>query len=185
MLPNEKRKYKELYNLITAEKLNIKEFKDAATDKLKFLDIRVLDADRLSTFKRLSSLIETKLKIKVVRGTGGRANKDFTLNPDKINSPYNKFRILIKPEKGSKPQDNDHETLSAYCTAQAMTGSKDFSEKALSQLKNVDGVSLKDAYKKCGVDWLESSIIHESCCRIYLFDEIIYPIIILKNIREK
>ena len=41
-----------------------------------------------------------------------------------------------------------------------MTGSKDFSEKALSQLKNVDGVSLKDAYKKCGVDWLESSIIH-------------------------
>ena len=64
MLPNEKRKYKELYNLITAEKLNIKEFKDAATDKLKFLDIRVLDADRLSTFKRLSSLIETKLKIK-------------------------------------------------------------------------------------------------------------------------
>jgi len=160
MLPNEKRKYKELYNLITAEKLNIKEFKDAATDKLKFLDIRVLDADRLSTFKRLSSLIETKLKIKVVRGTGGRANKDFTLNPDKINSPYNKFRILIKPEKGSKPQDNDHETLSAYCTAQAMTGSKDFSEKALSQLKNVDGVSLKDAYKKCGVDWLESSIIH-------------------------
>ena len=58
MLPSEQKKYKELYNLLAAEKLNIKEFKDAPTDKLKFLDIRVLEADRLSTFKKLRDLIK-------------------------------------------------------------------------------------------------------------------------------
>ncbi len=160
MLPSEQKKYKELYNLLAAEKLNIKEFKDAPTDKLKFLDIRVLEADRLSTFKKLRDLIKKKLRIDSIPGTGGRANKDFDLAPTNIKNKYNRFRILIKPEKGSKPQDNDHETLSAYCTAQAMTKSTDFSEKALNKLKNVDGVPLKDVYKKCGIDWLDSSIIH-------------------------
>ena len=157
MLPS---KYKELDKILASEKYNIKEFKDASIDKLKLLDIRVLEADRLSTFKKLRDLIKKKLNIDTIGGTGGRANKDFDLAPTKTNSPYNRFRILIKPEKGSKPQDNDHETLSAYCTAQAMIKSTDFSESALRKLKNVDGIPLKDVYKKCGVDWLDSSIIH-------------------------
>ena len=157
MLPS---KYKLLDKVLTSEKLNVKSFKDASTNNLKLLDVRVLEADRLSTFKKLRSLIEKNLKITTIGGTGGRANKDFDLQPSKPTSPYNRFRILIKPEKGSKPQDNDHETLSAYCTAQAMLKSNDYSENTLNKLKNVDGVKLKDVYKKCGIDWLESSIIH-------------------------
>ena len=164
MLPS---KYNKLDKLLKSQKLNIKSFEDKGQGKFKFLDIRVKEADRLTTFNNLRNLIKKDLKIDTMGGTGGRANKDFDFRPDSINSPYYKFRILIKPEKGSKPQDNDHETLSAYCTAQAMAGSSDFSLNALSKLRNVDGVNLSTAYKKCGIDWLESSIIHGEFLKKY------------------
>ena len=50
MLPS---KYNKLDKLLKSQKLNIKSFEDKGQGKFKFLDIRVKEADRLTTFNNL------------------------------------------------------------------------------------------------------------------------------------
>ena len=56
MLPNEKRKYKELYNLITAEKLNLKDLSMGMSSDFEQAVIHG------STYLRLGTLILGKRK---------------------------------------------------------------------------------------------------------------------------
>ena len=155
--------YKELAKIIKDAKLTIKEFKEPNKPKeqIKEIDIRVLDKDRTAVFKMLRNSIESKLRVggKRVKTVVFRDNKDFDIQANE-GTYYNKVRILIKPEKGSKPVADEHETLSTYCIANAIAGSDDFSLESLKKLKNVDGVDLKRAYQKCDIGWLESSKRH-------------------------
>lgn len=160
MFPNNK--YKELKKIIDDLGLNIFNFKDSTGKSMKVMTIQVIKAQRTPTFALLKKTIQSKLKSngKKVEVGDFRKNKDMDLLPASPASPYINFRILVKPEPGSAPKADEHETLSAYCIANALKGSKDFSFANLNKLDRVDGFDLKTAYKRCGVDWLESSKRH-------------------------
>jgi hypothetical protein len=124
------------------------------------ITLLVQKSDRLKVFKELEKELSKKFKVPFVAPSPGRVGKDLLAQPKSSDDDLMRVKILIKPEPGSSPKADDHETLSAYCIANAFNRGKDYSFETLSKLKNVDGIDLKTVFKKCGSDWRESSIRH-------------------------
>ena len=131
------------------------------------ITLLVPNSDRMKVFKELQSALQKKFGFPFVAPSTSRKGKDLLALPKVAKDDLTRVKILIKPEPGSKPKADDHESLSTYCIANAFAGGKDFSFETLKKLRNVDALPLKDVLKKCGSDWRQSSARHGMAVKKY------------------